>query len=360
MLVKKAALAVALILISVRFANAQDNLSLWMKAVQEHRSGTADTAAFQIARWSTPELRAVVADAKKYVRELEKSRRAEGNRILLRGAFLHSDIVELIPEYLGSGSSPESVVVVGDGRQIGLMYPTIHWSLGRSLLDSVWPTPASERDVLIWYRHAASYLTRTRAHSEALAHLERARQLFPEDLEILLNSAYLHEKLASPVIQAAAASIDPLRGTRAAVNSKSTELERAEKFFRQALAIVPENAEARVRLGRVVGQLGRHREAAAELKHAIKLGLRSQFLYLAQLFLGREEEVLGNRAAARECFERALKLYPRAQSPRLSLSQLARQSGDRPGALRALQPLSERSVDQVAQEDPWWTYLDVQ
>jgi hypothetical protein len=75
--------------------------------------------------------------------------------------------------------------------------------------------------------------------------------------------------------------------------------------------------------------------------------------YYALLLLGREEQTLGKRDAARGAFARAVALYPGAQSPRLGLSQLARDEGDRTTALGALDPLSKRSS---MGGDPWWSY----
>jgi tetratricopeptide (TPR) repeat protein len=336
---------------------AQDDLSLWLRAVEEHQTGRADNSAFEIARWSTSELQAVVAAVKKHVRSLEKDRRAEGNNTLLRGAALHADIARLIPGHM-STAVQDNVLIFGDGQHRGSGYSTIHWALGRSLLDAVAPTPASEPEVLIWYRDVSSYLLRTHTISEALPHLERARQIFPADAAMLLDSAYLHEILASPQIQAAVESLDPSRGFTPRVDSRRIELGRAERLFRQALAVEPDNADARVRLGRVVGQLGRHREAVAELRKAIGAGLAGESLYYAELFLGREEESLGNRTAARESYEKASKLYPRAQSPRLALSQLDWQSGDRAAALRALESMSNLPPHEL-EGDPWWTYYAV-
>jgi tetratricopeptide (TPR) repeat protein len=78
--------------------------------------------------------------------------------------------------------------------------------------------------------------------------------------------------------------------------------------------------------------------------------------YYANLYLGREEQALGRRDAARAAFERAASLYPRAQSPYLALSQLARRYGDRPGAWVALQPLLGLPARAPDREDPWWDY----
>jgi tetratricopeptide (TPR) repeat protein len=331
-----------------------------MEVAQTHDPGKPGTAAIQIAAWSTVELEALAVNVKKYVRALAKDRRYEGNQILLRGAILHADIATLIPEDVSRGSSSQQrIFMVEDGRQQGFRYPTIHWAIGRSLLDGVMPAPSAEPDVLLWYRAASAHLLKTRALSEAMLHLARARRLFPTDPDILFDSAYLHERFASPTLQAAADEIQAARGMRPDIGSERAELGRAERFFRQALAAEPDAADSRVRLGRVLGQLGRHQEAVAQIRKAIDAGLTREFFYLAQLFLGREEEMLGNRDAAHAYFERAAKLYPRAQSPHLAASQLARRAGDRAGALRGLQKIAELPADADQREDPWWHYYNV-
>jgi hypothetical protein len=109
----------------------------------------------------------------------------------------------------------------------------------------------------------------------------------------------------------------------------------------------------------VLGRLGRHAPAADVLQSAIRGGATGTLLYLAELFLGSEEEALGNTAAARAAYGRAAALYPRAQSPRFALSQLARRAGDRAAAQRELRLIAELPEQETDREDPWWTYYDV-
>jgi tetratricopeptide (TPR) repeat protein len=184
--------------------------------------------------------------------------------------------------------------------------------------------------------------------------LDKARLVFPGRHVFLFDSAYLHEKFSSLAIQAAVQELHAT-GTNVPVESRRNELQRAERFFRQALALAPDDAETRLRLGRTLGELGRHEEAGAELRRALDADLDSQRRYLAELFLGREEQALGRRDEAKRRYENAAELYPDAQSPRLALSQLARQSGDRAGALRALQAATSPSSDDN-RLDPWWHY----
>jgi tetratricopeptide (TPR) repeat protein len=234
---------------------------------------------------------------------------------------------------------------------------TVHWEFGRRLLDSVRPSPANDPGALLWYRAVSAYLFLTGRLDEAPAHLDRARIVFHGSPVFLIDSAHLHLKFASPAVQAA---IPELRaqGLAAVVDSRGAELERAERFLRQALALAPDDADARVRLGYVLGELGRHRPAVAELRKAIDAKPDHQRLYLTELFLGRQEQALGRPDEAKRRFENAAALYPSAQSPWLALSQFARQAGDRRSALRALQKVTARSSSGVIAEDPWWLFYE--
>jgi hypothetical protein len=75
------------------------------------------------------------------------------------------------------------------------------------------------------------------------------------------------------------------------------------------------------------------------------------------LFLGVEEQALGRADQARESFERAAALYPRAQSPYLALSQLARRRGDLTGGRHAIEQVFARAGRERFREDPWVTYF---
>ena len=84
-----------------------------------------------------------------------------------------------------------------------------------------------------------------------------------------------------------------------------------------------------MRYGRVLGGLGKHAEAAVELRsRRSRPGRSARCCYCAELFLGAEEEALGNRdARARWRTAGGRALSPMAQSPLVALSQLARRYG---------------------------------
>ena len=102
-----------------------------------------------------------------------------------------------------------------------------------------------------------------------MPHLNAGLHLLPGDARLLFYAGALHEAFASPSVQAASRALESRPNLRSEVGSVEAELELAERFFRQTLAADPRFAEARLRLGRVLGLLGRHEEAANELRRSI-------------------------------------------------------------------------------------------
>ena len=93
-----------------------------------------------------------------------------GNDTVRRGAVLHADVGMLAPEDLSRRASQMALrtFVVQDGRQQGARGQTIHWQLGRLLLDGITPSPANDAGTLLWYRASSAYLLRE-------GHLDEAR-----------------------------------------------------------------------------------------------------------------------------------------------------------------------------------------
>ena len=340
-------------------APAGDRFEQWLAIIDAHEPGDPGKGAVEVSTWTGAELEAVVAEAKRHARLLAKTDLLRANRILLRGATLHGDIGRLIPEdTVRKSPTQKTAYAVRDGRWLGIRYISLHWQLGRSLLDGVFPDPAADPGVRDWYHTLSTDLLRMRQFAAAADHFARARQMYPSDPDILFASGVLHERFGSTALQAAAESINESNRTSPSVSSSRGELTRAERFFRDSLMYRPDHIEARVRHGRVLDDLDRHDEAAEELRRAIADGAAGELLYLAQLFLGRAEEARGHRDESRAAFERASALYPNAQSPRLALSQIARRSGDRAAAQRELQFISKLPDDERRREDPWWLYYE--
>jgi tetratricopeptide (TPR) repeat protein len=365
-----------------------NRLLRWLDDVQLHTPGYGDPPATEVGSWSRSQLDTLVGDIRRvaifqrraresglgrlatldlYGRRLTRDdvdKMFDGNRTLIRGAVFHADIAVFVDDL--SRRTPAfndgGTFIFEDGRRrSGVQYDTAHWRIGRSLLDAITPSPAGNADALVWYRATSAFLLRDRYLGEAPDHLNRALQIFPDDPSLLLDSGYLYEKFSSALIQAA---VQEMRATggNPGVGPRRAQLERAEKSFRQVLRLQPHHAEARLRLAHTLGELEFHAEAAAELRKTFSANLNGTQLYFAELLLGREEEALGNGDDAKRHFENAAELYPKAQSPRLALSELARRSGDRAGALRALQgvtSLPSNPLNDAARMDPWWEYYEV-
>jgi tetratricopeptide (TPR) repeat protein len=291
------------------------------------------------------------------------------NYILRRAALLHTDIAFIgrAPDegVVSGGSALQGIRLdVSDGRGMGFAQSTVHWEIARQLLDFVIPAgedrPAPSRDGMVrqWYHAVAAWRQSRETHDTR--HLDLARQLFPDDADILFLSGCQHETYAGAPIQNAVRSSVLPTGFKLDIDADRAELRLAEGFFRRALAARPDFAEAHLRLGRVLLLRGRPAEASIELQQAIGSVKGDQLLYFAELFAGAAHEALSQFDAARASFEKAADLYPTAQSPLLALSALARRRGDRVAALRALRDLFELPSDESLEGEPWWLYTVAQ
>ena len=374
-----------------------ERLEQWLTAVRRHEPGTLDAAAREIAGWPDEHLIRVVVDVGELSRFLararvrlertgvltatnyggrtvslaevlelfgltkDEARTADVGRLVMRAALLHTDITVHLDEYdpltrPRSPRSPRMALLIADGRQEGIADTGPHWVLARALLDLLPPDSPRAAQKRQWYVATAAFM-HSRVHlAPLLPHLDHARRLLPTDAEILFYSGSLHETLAAPTIQQAIRAITESAQFKVAVGDARTHLEQARAFFRQALDYDPAHVEARLRLGRVLGALGRDEEAASELPKALAAATSPRLEYYAALFLGGTQARLGRADAARASFERAATLYPKAQSPRLALSSLARAAGDRSSATRILmKALPPKHEDDFM--DPWWMYF---
>ena len=202
------------------------------------------------------------------------------NRLVKRATLLHTDIALLVPATADGPAESvpvprprlptRSSVQLEDGRQIGASYYGTHWDMARLLLDQVTPDPGADNTVRQWYRNIAALFSSKRMHAESIVHVERGRQLFPADAEILAANGRLHETFAAPGIQQflegrAGADGD---ASRSLMGSARSNLRQAEAFFSKAVELNGRFAAARLHLGRVLGLQGRHADAASQLRQA--------------------------------------------------------------------------------------------
>ena len=128
------AAAVLLTASTARGQEPPDRLALWLAAVEAHAPGNPGKPALDVSEWPGADLELVIVDAKRHARSLGKARQDEANEILLRGAALHADIANLIPQNIEQQSKKQKLIfLVEDGRELGTRYVSMHWELGRLL-----------------------------------------------------------------------------------------------------------------------------------------------------------------------------------------------------------------------------------
>jgi tetratricopeptide (TPR) repeat protein len=396
-----------------RRGDGVNHLELWVESVQTHRGGVPDEATRRIAGWTTLELDELLIDLPSLIKlmddprgdvfsvwiergrnagrrrvvysgsELDRLRRlaraaggrdpvkaiapndearivAAQNRLLKRGAALHTTIALNRQDQTDARpANPfitnwEGVIQFNDGRQTGLDGRANHWRFARTLLDLVTPSPSRDSDVRDWYRASSAVLLRNLLLY--VDHFDQALRLFPDDPLLLMFGGSFHEALASSGVQSFVRSATLPRGVVLRVGSPRTELGRAEPLLQRALKIDPRAAEARVRLGRVLSLQARHADALSELRR-LDSSAPSILQYYGNLFAGDAAEALGRVDEARAAYERAAKLYPLAQAPRLALSHLAESAGNRANAIQVIEPVLTAQREPAPEDDPFWTYF---
>jgi tetratricopeptide (TPR) repeat protein len=212
-----------------------------------------------------------------------------------------------------------------------------------------------------WVRAAALALSKSGQWDIALALLEPARERYaPEPLLDLARGAILESKAwvadePPEQVEVPAPGAGRLKVWRAKREARQG-LSEAERSYRAALALRPELAQARIRLGRILYLLGKPREATAELQAAAKAATDAADRYLAHLFLGRARESTGDWAAAIAEYEEATRAEPDGQAAAVALSYALHRAGRGRDSVEALR----NGVDRAGRRrvvDPWWPYL---
>jgi tetratricopeptide (TPR) repeat protein len=341
-------------------------LEAWRAAVENHRAGVLDQSVKTVSVWTKAELEDVL-DA------FKKSDRTNRDAWLRRAILLHTDVLVLLRQPIGyslPASGDRSVGLVADGVQLGIQRGTVHWEFVRRLVEDLDDADAAR----LWFRATTAFLESWLDWPESSTHLAQGRKRFPDDPVLLLYEATIHETFASPAIQTleppkdlltpepvhfATGSVFSLMNLQRPTQAvswifQSAEIERqdAERLLRQAVSVDPKLAEAHVRLGHVLGDRGRHVEAIDSLERGIGMASSPLVRYWGLCWLGRERREAGRLPAAIEAFGQAAALFPRAQTPRLGLSQLLYDRGDRARAAAEYGAAAEAQSD----EDPRLEY----
>ena len=344
----------------------------WRDASVNHVPGEADPAAAAIGSWTSGDLEIVMDFITDLASRSKKSRNKtvaktpirnrlrltnqevkEGdlNRILKQGALLHTDIALLNLETGRDFVAGGLIGVFIDGRVV-IRPRNLHWELARRLINSINPSPAKDPMVRQWYVATTASMQSRRHLAYAGENIESALKIFPYDYKLLFYAGVMHETWASPSNQNI--QLPPTRTVN--YGSKEKELNRARELFQKVIDANPNFAEAHLRLGRVLGLLGRHDQAIVELRKADAFPEDPQLSYYTSLYLGYEFEMASQTGEALEQYTRAASLYPSAQSPLLALSQLAHSSHDTDGAMRHIQSVFTLPRKDPWEADPFWIY----
>jgi len=370
-------------------------LNQLLPLVGRHAIGHDDDAVAQLASWTRRDLEDVSNEMRRLAKAVKTASSTAWRSVALepfgvtsaesfdaflrRTAMLHTDVAIFHRTRSGYSLPIDPAMqhpLSSDGRSIGVTNGTFHWEAARRALDAVRPSAAGKDDVLLWYQTTTAILQWWNDYYELEPHLIRARERFPRDAVLLMYDGTVHENLAEPRIQNAEPQTStggglntsgpclrlPCAVTGATQQKKSwvsppaVEWRTAQALFEQALKIDPDLSEARVRLGRVLALQNQHETAVTQLKQvALSATLPSRLRYFSLLLLGREQWTLGRHQEAEMAYAQAAALYPGAQSPRLGLSQVAHEKGDRTQAVAHLSILGKPPAS-AERDDPWWTY----
>ncbi len=356
-------------------------LRAWITAVAAHRPGEVDQPLRIVAAMPATSLRVVFTQLEKELRQRFPGGQLEArNDLRRRAAVVHTDVALLLPEEaaalrfrdidlrlgpaLSGKARPQTTLDAltysVDGRYLASEIESGHLPFASWLLGGV-TDAASDEFVRSWYRAVAATFLDASLYGNAAYHMARGKKLLPRDPVLLFYTGVVHEGLASPRVQAVSAAmpnrIEFMNGhmlstPQVAVAPEREQLKEAERHLRESLKRGGP-AEARLRLGRITGHLGRHADAVALLEGFTPPATDARLIYFRHLFLGTEYAALGRTDAAQVSFEHAAVFWPGAQAPLMALSDLFRRSGNRAaalGVLRELEALPEKRVD------PWWDY----
>jgi hypothetical protein len=309
------------------------------------------------------------------------------DHMLRGGAILHGDAAMMAlpdpetgawptggsPRAHAPAASSAGMSMLADGTQTPVPNSAAaHWGMARLLVDQVRagpsdtePSPARDPMVRSWYRATLAFMAAIPYIDTT--HFDRAEELFGDDAVVHLLIGSMREWMASDTVQRAIEEARrqaqpsgpddwPYFTPRFPVGSAGAELGRSRRHLEHAVRLDASLTEARVRLGRVLGLAGNHRDAAAELRQAVASEPEPLLAYYAHLFLGAEEEAAGRLTEAREAYGQATSFYPDAATPRIALSHLMRRQGNRDQALRLIGEVLAPRSEQSARSDPMRRY----
>lgn len=186
---------------------------------------------------------------------------------------------------------------------------------------------------------------------------------YPREAPLLLEAGIADESGAfftlMPADQTLGLTPNGIRIRDAIVRQRRELQENARRSFAEAIAATPDYAEAELRLGRVLWQMGRLEAAQPVLEGALRHAAEPPLPYLAHLFLGRVLEDRGQWAEAEGHYRAALEAQPRSEVAAVAVSHVRLLQGDNESA-RDLLAAGLEAVARRTGFDPWISYHVIQ
>jgi VWFA-related protein len=201
------------------------------------------------------------------------------------------------------------------------------------------PPPELRREWLleVGYHHLGAA-----SPAKALPFFEEAVRAFPDAPQAWLGAGMCHEVTAFP------------DGFVFEARPSQDAAARAERAYREAARLEPALAEARLRLGRVLGLAGAFEEAEKELSVAVEASGGGPLSALARVFWGGIRDQRGDLPGAVRHYEVAAAADPASQTAALALSEALHRSGyARPAAERLASALRPSGAGEVGS---WHAY----
>jgi uncharacterized protein (TIGR02996 family) len=130
----------------------------------------------------------------------------------------------------------------------------------------------------------------------------------------------------------------------------------AARGLRHALSLQPRHEEVRLRLGRVLLELGQTEEGRSLLEGVRTQSRERRRLYIAQLLLGGHEQRQGRIETAIAAYREAVAQEPNCQTARLALAQALDEQGQAEAARELVRAALMGGTADPDHVDPWRSY----
>ena len=226
-------------------------LERWLSSVEQHRPGELDSALLEATHWTRADLRRLWIDVQVLLRVVAQPRdtrfrvlplasppaktpvaiHPQGAArttldalaarvrtrtvpdVLKRAALVHTDVATLAADLVSTDGeavpmTASVMMLVGDGRPEGAESVSLHWDLGRLLVEHLHAAEPEGMWARDWYR--ATIGLGQRVESFDSNHLRHALRVIPNDASLLFLKGCQHEGLSAALFQEFAR---PFRGT---------------------------------------------------------------------------------------------------------------------------------------------------